>query len=178
MHGGKFASGPTWRFIARTGAVAGVGLTFAYALVFALYATLQSSLTIWATTPTEVGRAATLAANGASILVASLAMALLLSTGAALLGSSTAVAINWLLNLLNTAGAPRRAIVIGLATALGVILLYHLALQVALGQPLFSLGVETYLFWFGLPGLIHLGAGAIGARRLNLRRTAGMAVTA
>jgi hypothetical protein len=153
----------------------GAGLTFAYALTFALYAVFRSSATIGAVTPPEVDMFGMLAANGASIVIASIATASLLASVMAVLGMSTALIINWLLALWNPHHVSGRAILIGAVAAFAVVALcqlgLHLALEAGLGRSLFSLGAETYLFWVGLPGLLHIGAGALGAWRLNLQQT-------
>jgi hypothetical protein len=61
---------------------------------------------------------------------------------------------------------------IGAVTALALVTLGQLALSLAIGRSLFSLGAATYLFWFGLPGLLHICAGAVGGWRLNLHSVA------
>jgi hypothetical protein len=94
----------------------------------------------------------------------------------ALLGMGTALVINGLLARWNPHHTPGRASLIGLTASLGVVALcqlaLHLALEAGLGRSLFSLGAATYLFWFGLPGLLHTSAGALGAWQLNLCHTA------
>jgi hypothetical protein len=177
MHTLQSDSGPSWRSVALTGALTGIGLAFAYTLFFALYAVLRSSLTVGSLTPAEVGVVPTLVANGASILMAALATATLLAMVMAVIGMVTALLIGWLLALFNRNHLPVRALVIGAAAAcvlsfacqLGVDIL----LELALGRSLFSLGAATYLFWFGLPALLHIAGGALGAGRLNLHQTAG-----
>jgi hypothetical protein len=175
MRNAQPTAGPLWWSVTLTGAVTGAGLTFTYALVFALYAVLRSSFVIWTLIPPEVDTLPTLAANGASIVVASIAAASLLAIAMALLGVGTAMIINWLLAVANSHHTPARAILIGATATIGIVALcqlaLHLALEAGLGRSLFSLGAETYLFWVGLPGLLHIGAGALGAWRLNLGQT-------
>jgi hypothetical protein len=95
----------------------------------------------------------------------------------ALLGMGTALVINGLLARWNPHHTPGRASLIGLTASLGVVALcqlaLHLALEAGLGRSLFSLGAATYLFWFGLPGLIQVCAGAVGAWQLNRHRSGG-----
>ena len=81
----------------------------------------------------------------------------------ALLGMGTAAAIKWLYEIFNPNRNIQRAMIIGLGTALGFVLALQFSVQTLLGRPLNDLGIATYLFWFGLPGLLHIGAGALGA---------------
>ncbi len=163
----KATRAPTFSRTLKFGAGAGIGLTFIYASMFALYAVCRSSLTIGALTPPDISLFGTLAANAASINLASLATASLLALPMALLGMGTAVAIKWFISIFNPNRNSQRAMLIGLAVALGVVLAFQFSMQMLLGRPLNDLGVETYLFWFGLPGVLHMGAGAVGAWYLN-----------
>jgi hypothetical protein len=86
---------------------------------------------------------------------------------------ATAIALKWLLAVLNPYGASRRALLIGLLVPFGVVVLLQLALQTALNRPLFDLGGATYLFWFGLPGLVYIGASGLGALWLNRQLASG-----
>jgi hypothetical protein len=156
-----------WYKVALAGAAMGVGLTFVYALSFALYAVVRSSWTIWQWTPPDLGKGATLAANAASIVVASVATASLLAVVVALLSMITALLIALGLARWNPQQAQGRAIGIGVTTGLAVVVLGHVALSWALGRSLFSLGAATYLFWIGLPSLLYIGAGGGLAWRLN-----------
>jgi hypothetical protein len=103
----------------------------------------------------------------------------------ALAGMVTAVGLNWLLAVLNPAHTPKRALLIGVGTTLGVVLIIQFALQAALAalqaaqdRPLPSPDMATYLFWFGLPSLIYICAGAVGAWQLNLHRATGPQIPA
>ncbi|MCC6454828.1 MAG: hypothetical protein IT328_07800 [Caldilineaceae bacterium] len=158
---------PTWHRVLQTGAQTAIGLTFAYALAFALYAIVRALPAIWITTPAENHLFGTLVANIASITLASLASALLLAPFTMLLGMATAALIEWLFILFNRQFDSRRALFIGLGAAAGFVFLLQLAVQLTIGQPLYNLSVETYIFWLGLPGLIHIGAGVVGAWFLN-----------
>jgi hypothetical protein len=163
----KLTQGQTWSRTLQIGAGAGVGLTFAYAAVFALYAICRSSLNIWEMTPPEIGMFGTLAANAVSILLASLATACVLAPLMALLGMGTAAAIKWLDAIFNPNRNILRAMIIGVGAALVFVVIVDFGVQMLMGRSLNSLGVETYLFWFGLPGLVHIGAGAAAAWHLH-----------
>jgi hypothetical protein len=158
---------PSWRKVLLTGAAAGTGLTFAYALLFALYAIVRSSASIWATIPPDINLLGTLSANAASITVASLATAVVLALVMALLGMGTAVVIKGLDSLFNPTHDSQRAILIGCGAALAFVLVCQFAVNMLMGGSLSSLGGETYLFWLGLPALIHIGTGAAGAWTMN-----------
>ncbi len=55
----------------------------------------------------------------------------------------------------------------GAAAALAVALPYQcLVLRPMLAMDIY-LPLTTYLFWFGLPALLHVAAGVVGAQRLN-----------
>jgi hypothetical protein len=156
-----------WRQVFQTGAGIAIGLTFAYALAFAAYAIFRVSLTVWTMTPTDISLFRSLTASATSITLAAMASALLQSLLTVLLGCATAALIKGLLASLNRQRNGWRAILIGLGSALLFVLVYQLTAQRLMGQPLYNLGVETYTFWFGLPGLIHIGAGIAGAWHLN-----------
>jgi hypothetical protein len=52
---------------------------------------------------------------------------------------------------------------IGLDTAFGFVVAFQFGVEIVWGHPLNDLGVATDLFWFGLPGELHMGAGALAA---------------
>jgi hypothetical protein len=167
MNANQAVSHPTGRAVARAGAAVGVGLTFAYALTFALYAIVRSSWTIWRWTPPDLGKLEALAANAASIVVASVASAGLLAVVVALLSMGTALVMAWALATWNAHQSTGRAILMGAATALVVVVVGQFTLSWALGRSLFSFGAATYLFWIGLPSLLYVGAGGVLARWLT-----------
>jgi hypothetical protein len=110
--------------------------------------------------------------------VATLVTAAVVAIPMALAGMGTAIIVNWLLAVLNPTYTPNRALLIGLGTTLGIVLIVQSALHAALitlqaaqGRPLPSPDMATYLFWFGLPSLVYVCAGAVGAWQLNRRRS-------
>jgi hypothetical protein len=144
-----------------------VGLTFAYALAFLLYAILRSSLTLAATVNPDAGLLYTLIANATSLLIAVLTITFLMVIVTAVLGIITAIAVYGLLSTLNAHKDPSRAVIIGSATCLGVVLLLNLTLQKALGFSWSAMGGEAYLFWLGFPSLIYIVAGGVSSWQLN-----------
>jgi hypothetical protein len=104
-----------------------------------------------------------LVANSASIALASYTTALLLAIPMAFLGMGTAFVAKWLDTIFNEECVPQRALIIGFGVALAIVLLFDLSLQWLVGRTFASLGLETYLFWFGLPGLLHIGGGIMAA---------------
>lgn len=156
-----------WRRVLWRGATLGIGLTYGYTILTALYATLRTSENLWWHTPPEVGRLATITANALSIVLAAVMTGTLLAVVIAVIGASIALLVYWLLRWINPARRMDRALLIGATVAILGALLEQFALRAALGRPLLSLGVETYLFWFGVPGLIQSGAAAAYAWRLN-----------
>lgn len=155
--------GLAWRNTIQTGAIIGIGLTLIYTSLFILYAIGRSTLTILAALPLNMSLLGTLVANSTSIAVASYAIALLLAIPMAFLGMGTAFVAKWLDSTFNKEHAPQRALISGFGAALAFVLLFDLSLQWLMGQTLASLGLETYLFWFGLPGLLHIGGGVAAA---------------
>jgi hypothetical protein len=154
---------PSWQRTIQIGAAAGIALTVAYSSLFAFYAVCRSSLTIAATMSLDSNLFGTLAANATSIGLASTVTALALSPLTALLGIGTASMLKWLNALFNLHNSLPRTMFFGLASALTFVLAIEFVGQWLLGRSLNSLGLETYLFWFGLPGLVHIVAGVIGA---------------
>jgi hypothetical protein len=157
---------PTWRYVALRGAAVSVGLTFAYALAFLLYAIVRSSLTLAARVNPDTGLLGTLIATWTSLAIAVLTMASLMAVVAAVLGTATALIVLWLSSVLNPRRVSARAIMIGLVTCLGIALLLNLALQQALSLSWSALVSEAYLFWLGLPSLIYVGAGGVASWQL------------
>lgn len=158
---------PTWSRVLLTGAAAGFGLAMVYSQLFSCYAIVRSSIEIITISPGDISLGGSLLANAMSIALASTSSALLLGLFTALLGMMTAAAIKLLLRWFNRPHEGGRAILIGVAASLAIILAFQFSLRQLMGQPLANLGAETYLFWLGLPALVHIGAGAFGSWRLN-----------
>lgn len=158
---------PSWFRTLRTGATTGIVVTSVYAALFALYAILRTSATIAASIPFNMLLLGTLVANAMSIAIVSMAMATLLSVFTACLGMGTAATIRGLDALFNPSKSLQRTMLIGLAATLAIVLIVDFGAQTLLQRSLNSLGVETYLFWFGFPALLHIGAGLLGAWYLH-----------
>jgi hypothetical protein len=160
-------SEPRWTTVTLVGGTTGVALAALYAQAFAIYATLRASMTIVIEMPPDSFMFGTLIANAASILLAAIAATLIVSLITAILGAFTALAVFGVNSWFNRPRAARRATFIGFGVALAVVLTFQLVVQRMMGQPLTALGIQTYLFWLGLPAILHLGAGTVGARYLN-----------
>ena len=158
---------PSWSRVLWTGAATGFVLSLLYSQMFACYAIVRSSLELIATFPGENSLGGSLLANAMAIALATTSSGLLLGLFTALLGLATAAAIKLLLDWFNGQHENGRALLIGITASLGIILIFQFSLRQLIGQPLATLGVETYLFWLGLPAIMHIGAAVVGAWQLN-----------
>lgn len=158
-----------WGEVAQIGALTGVALTYAYALVFLLYATLRATFTLVTMPWPDAGLLGRVIATSALLAVPALVLATLLAIPAAVLGALTAVLVYAVLLWLNTPYSPVQAALIGGAIALAVVALIRLGLMYGLGVTVASLTLPTYLFWLGQPAVIYVVAAAIGGVRLNRR---------
>lgn len=157
----------SWPKTLRGAAAVGAALTLVYAQAFTVYAIMRSSLTISATDYIGAPMLPTLVANATTILLASASTALALCLLTAPLGMITGAAIKATLAWLNHGHSAGRSLWIGFAAALAVVVSLQFALGQAFHTPVTTFGAETYLFWFGLPGLLHICAGMAGAWYLN-----------
>lgn len=158
---------PTWSRVLWTGAATGFGLALLYSQLFACYAILRSSIEIVAIARGDVNLGGSLLANAMSVALASTASGLLLGPFTAVLGLVTAAIIRPLLARFNHPHETGRALMLGVVASLFIVLLFQISIRLILGHPLARLGSETYLFWLGLPAVVHIAAGAVGAWRLN-----------
>jgi ABC-type spermidine/putrescine transport system permease subunit II len=162
---------PTWRRTLQMGALIGAGLTFGYAALFIFYAVMRSSWAIVSAMPPDLNLLGALIANTLALVIASLTIATVFSLFSAVLGVITAATIKALDSRFNPQASVRRAMLIALVATTGIVLGIDFLCQSALGRSLNSLGLETYLFWFGLPGLLQIGAAIVGARALHQTHT-------
>jgi hypothetical protein len=157
----------SWSRTLQTGAVTGIAVTFVYAGVFALYAIVRSSATIAVSMPLDISLIGTLVANAMSIAIASIATATLLSLFTACLGMLTAAVIKELVTLFNPHKSVQRSLFMALVASVAIVLFVDFGIQSLMQRSLNSLGLETYLFWFGFPALVQIGAGVVGAWYLH-----------
>jgi hypothetical protein len=158
---------PKQATLLRQGAFWGAALTFAYALVFCLYAIVRISWTILAAGPLDAGVPGTLAANAACILIAALVMTALLSLSTAALGMVSAILIGRLFLIFKPKEASLQAAWLGVAGPLLISLLLLPALKLGVGFSPIKLPAETGLFWLGLPLIIYMGAGALAGWKMS-----------
>lgn len=156
----------TWRGSAWDGAKTGVGLTVAYAVVYTLYAFVRLSLSIQGAMPSGDWWQ-TAAASGITFVVGAIFFTVIASVIAALLGALTMMAIRRLLLSFNQALSPRKAVVIGFLVGIVVWLSLTIILQVLTDSRFTPEFLDTYLFWFGFPGLVYVAASSIVGWRLN-----------
>ncbi len=160
-----------WLYGPLGGALLGVGLALAYALIFIVYATIRAALLPGRVVP-DAGLLGTTIAYGESLAIATLAITVLVAIPAGIIGAITAFVVTWLLPLVNPRHAPRRAVIVGVATCVTVAAIVHLAFQRALGFALSDViaNPETYLLWLGLPSLIYLAAGGVASWQWDLEQ--------
>jgi hypothetical protein len=157
----------TWRYAASRGAALCVVLAILYALAFLVYALIRSAFTVLSIDNPDAGRVSTLIATWASLFVAVLAITIILAILVAILGAVTGIIINALSSFLNPEHVPQRAVGIGIAVCLGIVVLLHLALRSAMNFSLPDLLSEHALFWLELPSLIFVVAGGAASARLT-----------
>lgn len=157
-----------WRYGPVGGAGLGVALTFAYALVFVLYATVRSAVLV-TSAGWQVNLPGTMLAYASSLTVAALAIAAIMALPAAVIGMLTAIGLKKLAAVLNPEQQARRATLIGLIACLLVVGIFHLVAQRGLGFAVSDVidNAETYLLWLGIPSLIYIAAGSAAMYALN-----------
>jgi hypothetical protein len=158
-----------WKQMARHGAGIGVRMTLLYAALFALYAVVRSIIELASHPGPESGDAATVMATVLSLIVASLAIALLLMPISALAGAAMELLLRWLLPRTGERLSIVGTLVVGLAVAFAIADAVQLILLPAVGFKPLALPLESWLFWFGLPTLLYIAAAAIEGRRLRIR---------
>lgn len=167
----KHTACPSWFYGPFGGALTAVGLAFAYALVFVVYAIIRSSLLLGSVS-SDAGFGGTLVAYAASLTVAALTIAALMALPAAVIGLITAAIVKRSVSWFNPQHSASRAIVVGALTCFIIVAVFHVLLQRALGFGMSDVvsNLETYLLWLGFPSLIYIAAGGVANRQLNLRR--------
>jgi hypothetical protein len=111
--------------------------------------------------PPDDGMLSLFAAGSISLVVATLAVAVLFTLPAALLGVITALLVRGALAAVKPKSAPWRAVGIGTATCLLLALLIHLALSWVGVLSWSSMASATYLLWLGIPSLLYVIAGGL-----------------
>ncbi len=168
MHSIQARIYPSWMYGPLGGAALAAGLTFAYALVFIVYATLRSSLLVVRVNP-DAGVPGTVVAYFFTLTIATLAIAALMAVPAALVGFITAPVLKRVVSLLVTSRNERRTAVVGAASCLAIALLLLVLFQRMLGFAPSDVvaNPETFLLWFAFPALIFVAAGGLAGRELN-----------
>ncbi len=172
MKNTQHISYPSWVYGPLGGGLAAIGLAFAYALVFIVYATIRSSLLVISAKP-DAGILGTMVAYAATLTIAALVICAMMAVPAALVGLLTATLLKRLLSALNPQHTPARAVVIGSATCFAIVVILHLVFQRALGFTIADVvaNPETYLFWLAFPSLIYIVAGGVASRTWNPRQS-------
>lgn len=155
------------RLAAKSGAKVGVALDLGYAVAFLAYASVRSAVMILSAGGMNVDMLGTIVATTASIAWVSLVVAILFAPIAAFIGMVTAVIVNALLGRVNPIHSATRALIVGLVTAAGIVLLFYAALVFGMGVALSPESIEMFAFWLGLPTLIYIAAGGVGSLELN-----------
>jgi hypothetical protein len=155
---------PTWGQVARQGAVIGAQTAFSYAAVFGLVAVARAALTVHEVAPADLWLTA--AAIGITLGYLVVFWSLLLALPAMLLGMATALIVKAVQLIPATRRTPRRAMLTGRLIALTVWPLLYVGLYALLRQRIAPVYLETFLFWYFMPGLIYLVLTGYAARRL------------
>jgi hypothetical protein len=137
------------------GAKIGIVLTFAYALTFAVYAVIRSSVRIQGILQPDEWWGLTLG-NAVTLTFGVIVFALVTAILSALIGALTIVVLKWLLALLKADQSPRKAVLIGVVASFACWLTVTLVLQIVSGGRISMAFPETYVFWVGLPGLVFI----------------------
>lgn len=153
------------------GAVAAVGLAFAYALVFVVYAVIRSSLLL-GSVASDAGFGGTIIAYAAALTLAALTIAALMALPVAVIGLITAAIVKRSGFWFNPRHSESRSIAVGTFMCFIIVLVFHVLLQRALGFSMSDVvsNSETYLLWLGFPSLIYIAAGGVASRKLFLLR--------
>lgn len=160
-----------WLYGPLGGALLGVGLALAYALVFIVYAAIRAALLPARVVP-DAGVLGTVIAYGESLAIATFAITSLMAIPAGIIGAITAFVVTWLLSLVNPQHTPRRAVIVGVVACVAFAAIVHLVFQRALDFTPSDVAAnpETYLLWLGFPSLIYIAAGGVASRQWNLEQ--------
>lgn len=158
----------SWAYGPVGGAAIGVGLAFAYAALFIVYATIRSSLLVIRVNP-DAGVPGTVAGYLFTLAIPALVIAAMMAVPAALVGLFTAPILMRVASKFNPRRSAGRAIMIGSTTCLIVALLLLVIFQRMLGFSFADVlaNPETFLFWFVLPAVIFVAAGGLAGREIN-----------
>ncbi len=165
-----FSNYTSCRTVAKFGFKRAIGLTYAYTIIFILYAIVRSSSVILNQLHNEKTLLPTLFANGFSIVISSLSIATLVAIFSALLGMFTALVIYWVIKVLSQFDISSiNPIVIGFV----ICLIINLSLQGILFSITGFLWVASspaaYWFWIGIPSVMHVLEGGRWATRFTVQ---------
>jgi hypothetical protein len=157
----------TWSAAARLGAKLGAELTVVYALGFAVYASVRAVADIAPVKPDDALQTALAVIVSLLVPIASIGLLMLLI--AAMLGAVTALIVYGLLPVFDPNQQPLRAAAVGGGVTAIIAAALYAGAQSLPGGHFAAVHVETFLFWLALPLLLYVGAGIVGATRLNAR---------
>ena len=155
---------PGWGTIIRQGAIAGAQTSLSYAVVFGIYAIVRAALSVADAAP--AAPLATGAALGVTLAYLVLIWGGIMALPAGCVGVLTAGVVK----LIQRTPAPRRtphaATTYGRLVALVMWPLLYMGLYAILRQRIAPVYLETFMFWYFMPGLIYLVLTGYAARRL------------
>jgi hypothetical protein len=158
-----------WRPAARVGAGIGVKMTLLYAAIFILYAVVRSTLALLAWPSPDAGTAGTVLATASSLTIAAISVTLLVLPISALAGLVASLLVYWLQPRTESQQTPAKRPIARFAVAALTALIVQAILLPAVGLHLYTYQAETYIFWFGLPALLYVGAIGFGEWRREER---------
>lgn len=160
-----------WMYGPLGGAALAVGLDFGYAAVFIAYATIRASLLAIRVNP-DAGVPGTVISYFFTLVIPSVVIAGMMAIPAAVIGLITAPILGYAVSRLNPQHSERRAIVVGTASCFVIAVILFLAFHQMLGFASgdISANPETFIFWFALPAIVFVAAGAFASRQLNFEQ--------
>jgi hypothetical protein len=153
-----------WGRVIAVGALTGAQTSFSYAAVFGIYAVIRAGLSVAEAAPADAW--ATAAALGVTLLYLVTVWGLLMAIPAACLGAFTAALVKLVQQVPAARRSPRAATNSGRLVALVLWPLLYVSLYALLRQRIAPVYLETFMFWYFMPGLIYLVLTGNAARRL------------
>lgn len=151
---------------ALNGATVAVASVFAYSIIIMIYALTRSSATVYSIMPMGE-RNSILWANSISVAYSVAIFSIILAFISSIPGAIAAVILKKLLLHFNPQFIFRKAVLISCITALALLIFFYLLLYALLKNWMTFNYLETFLFWFLLPGAIFFSACVIGGIKLN-----------
>ncbi len=158
------AATPSWGVVVRQGAITGAQTSFSYAAVFSVYTVVRAAISVAQAAPADAW--STTLALGVTLIYLAAVWGILMAIPAACLGALTAALIKLVQRMPVARRNPRAATNWGRLVALVVWPLLYLGLHQLLRQRIAPVYLETFMFWYFLPGLIYLVIAGAAARRL------------